>query len=90
MARREITLSSEVADRIIAMLEDGPKDPAGWREAMSWLEAESWPDVYAVLLFVLTQLDFSGPARAAASTWAPRSSTSRARTSAASGCSCAS
>src|SRR5512139_129475 len=62
MARREITLSSEVADRIIAMLEDGPQDPAGWREAMSWLEAESGPDVYAVLLFVLTQLDFSGAA----------------------------
>jgi diguanylate cyclase (GGDEF)-like protein len=62
MARREITLSSQVADRIIAMLEDGPKDPAGWREAMSWLEAESGPDVYAVLLFVLTQLDFSGAA----------------------------
>jgi diguanylate cyclase (GGDEF)-like protein len=62
MARREITFSSQVADRIIAMLEDGPKDPAGWREAMSWLEAESGPDVYAVLLFVLTQLDFSGAA----------------------------
>jgi diguanylate cyclase (GGDEF)-like protein len=62
MARREITLSSQVADRIIAMLEDGPKDPPGWREAMSWLEAESGPDVYAVLLFVLTQLDFSGAA----------------------------
>src|SRR5512143_493832 len=60
MARREITFSSEAADRIIAMLEDGPQDPAGWREAMSWLEAESGPDVYAVLLFVLTQLDFSG------------------------------
>ena len=60
MARRDITLSSEVADRIIAMLEDGPPDPAGWREAMSWLETESGPDVYAVLLFVLTQLDFSG------------------------------
>ncbi|HSD26889.1 MAG TPA: GGDEF domain-containing protein, partial [Vicinamibacteria bacterium] len=60
MARQEITLSSEVADRIIAMLEDGPEDPARWREAMSWLETESGPDVYAVLLFVLTQLDFSG------------------------------
>ncbi len=60
MARRDITLSSEVADRVIAMLEDGPQDPAGWREAMSWLETESGPDVYAVLLFVLTQLDFSG------------------------------
>jgi diguanylate cyclase (GGDEF)-like protein len=60
MVRRGITLSSGVADRIIAMLEDGPQTPAGWREAMSWLEAESGPDVYAVLLFVLTQLDFSG------------------------------
>jgi diguanylate cyclase (GGDEF)-like protein len=59
MVRQEITLSSGVADRIIAMLEDGPRTPAGWREAMSWFEAESGPDVYAVLLFVLTQLDFA-------------------------------
>jgi diguanylate cyclase (GGDEF)-like protein len=59
MPRREITLGSEVADRIIAMLEDGPQTPAGWREAMSWMETESGPDVYAVLLFVLTQLDFT-------------------------------
>jgi diguanylate cyclase (GGDEF)-like protein len=59
MVRQENTLSSEVADRIIAMLEDGPQTPAGWREAMSWLETESGPDVYAVLLFVLTQLDFT-------------------------------
>jgi diguanylate cyclase (GGDEF)-like protein len=60
MVRQEIKLSSAVADRIIAMLEEGPRTPAGWREAMAWLETESGPDVYAVLLFVLTQLDFSG------------------------------
>jgi diguanylate cyclase (GGDEF)-like protein len=60
MVRQEITLGSGVAERIIAMLEDGPRTPAGWREAMSWMETESGPDVYAVLLFVLTQLDFTG------------------------------
>ena len=60
MVRQEIRLSSAVADRIIGMLEEGPKTPAGWREAMAWLETESGPDVYAVLLFVLTQLDFPG------------------------------
>jgi diguanylate cyclase (GGDEF)-like protein len=59
MVKQEIRLSSAVADRIIAMLEEGPKTPAGWRETMSWLETESGPDVYAVLLFVLTQLDFA-------------------------------
>jgi diguanylate cyclase (GGDEF)-like protein len=58
MAKREIRLSSAVADRIIAMLEEGPKTPAGWRETMASLEDESGADVYAVLLFVLTQLDF--------------------------------
>jgi diguanylate cyclase (GGDEF)-like protein len=59
MEKHEIRLSSAVADRVIAMLEDGPKTPAGWRETMLWLESESGPDVYAVLLFVLTQLDFA-------------------------------
>jgi diguanylate cyclase (GGDEF)-like protein len=59
MVKQEIRLSSAVADRLIAMLEEGPKTPAGWREAMSWLETELGPDVYAVLLFVLTQLDFA-------------------------------
>ena len=63
MAKRDIRLSSAVADRIIAMLEEGPKTPAGWRETMVWLEKESGADVYAVLLFVLTQLDFP-PAQA--------------------------
>ncbi len=57
-------LSSTVADRVIGMLEEGPRTPAGWREAMSWLAKESGPEVYATLLFVLTQLDFeSEPAR---------------------------
>jgi diguanylate cyclase (GGDEF)-like protein len=57
-AQRDIRLSSAFADRIIAMLEEGPTSPAGWRETMARLETESGPDVYAVLLFVLTQLDF--------------------------------
>ena len=59
MVRQEIELSSAVADRIIAMLEEGPQTPAGWREAMAWLAKESGAEVYAVLLFVLTQLDFA-------------------------------
>jgi diguanylate cyclase (GGDEF)-like protein len=57
--KKEITLSSTVADRIISMLEEGPKTPAGWRETMVWLDKEAGPGVYAVLLFVLTQLDFT-------------------------------
>ncbi len=63
MAKGEIHMSSAVADRIIGMLEKGPKTPAGWRETMGRLEAESGADVYAVLLFVLTQIDFA-PGRA--------------------------
>ena len=59
MAKQGIRLSSAVADRIIAMLEEGPKTPAGWRDSMAWLEKESGAGVYAVLLFVLTQLDFA-------------------------------
>jgi len=58
MVRQETRLNSTVADRIIALLEEAPKTPEGWGGAMSRLEAESGPDVYAVLLFVLTQLDF--------------------------------
>ncbi len=63
MARVEIDPGSAVADRIVAMLEEGPKTPAGWRETMAWLEKEAGAEVYAVLLFVLTQLDFA-PAKA--------------------------
>ena len=59
MAKQEINPGSAVADRIVAMLEEGPKTPAGWRETMAWLEKESGAEVYAVLLFVLTQLDFA-------------------------------
>ncbi|HXK08980.1 MAG TPA: diguanylate cyclase [Vicinamibacteria bacterium] len=58
MFRPEAGPGSAVADRIVEMLEDGPRTPAGWREVMSCLEAESGPAVYAALLFVLTQLDF--------------------------------
>jgi diguanylate cyclase (GGDEF)-like protein len=62
--RPEGGLSSTVAERIIGMLEEGPRTPAGWREAMSWLAKEAGPEVYPTLLFVLTQLDFaSEPAR---------------------------
>jgi diguanylate cyclase (GGDEF)-like protein len=58
MMKQEITLSSAFADRIIALLEEGPTTPGGWRETMAWLEKEAGAGVYAVLLFVLTQLDF--------------------------------
>jgi diguanylate cyclase (GGDEF)-like protein len=56
--------ATTVAERIIALLEDGPATPAGWRDAMAKLGRQAGPEVYAALLFVLTQLDFaSGPAR---------------------------
>jgi diguanylate cyclase (GGDEF)-like protein len=58
MLRHETRLSSAVADRIVGLLEEAPRTPEGWGEAMARLERESGPDVYAVLLFVLTQLDF--------------------------------
>ena len=62
--RNENGMSSGVADRIISMLEEGPRTPLGWREAMAWLAKESGPEVYPTLLFVLTQLDFANePAR---------------------------
>jgi diguanylate cyclase (GGDEF)-like protein len=57
--RNENGMSSGVADRIISMLEEGPRTPLGWREAMAWLAKESGPEVYPTLLFVLTQLDFA-------------------------------
>jgi hypothetical protein len=59
MAKREIRPSTAVADRIVAMLGEGAKTPAGWREIMAGLEKESGARVYAVLLFLLTQLDFA-------------------------------
>jgi hypothetical protein len=58
------TMNSTLADRIVSMLEDGPRTPAGWREAMVWLAKESGTEAYPTLLFVLTQLDFANePAR---------------------------
>jgi diguanylate cyclase (GGDEF)-like protein len=59
MEREETGLGTPAADRIIQMLEDGPRTPAGWRQAMAGLAAGSGPEAYAVLLFVLTQLDFA-------------------------------
>ncbi|HEY8233643.1 MAG TPA: diguanylate cyclase [Vicinamibacteria bacterium] len=60
-ARAETILSSTIADRIIDMLGDGPRTPAGWRQAMDALAKQSGPGVYPALLFVLTQLDFDDP-----------------------------
>jgi len=60
MARPPIQLSSAVADRIIALLEDGPCDPVGWRRRMAVLESECGAEAYTVLLFVLTHLEFPG------------------------------
>ena len=59
MERPESGLGTPAADRIIQMLEDGPRTPAGWRQAMAGLAAGSGPGAYAVLIFVLTQLDFA-------------------------------
>ena len=64
LGRTENSMTSTIADRIIGMLEDGPRTPAGWREAMLWLAKELGAEAYPTLLFVLTQLDFeSEPAR---------------------------
>jgi diguanylate cyclase (GGDEF)-like protein len=54
----EVALNSAVADRIIALLEKGPQDPAGWRTSVEDMKAEWGEDVYTVLLFILTHLDF--------------------------------
>jgi diguanylate cyclase (GGDEF)-like protein len=60
MKGQPIALSSAVADRIIALLEQGATDLDGWRRAMRGLERETGLEVYTVLLFVLTHLEFSG------------------------------
>jgi diguanylate cyclase (GGDEF)-like protein len=62
IGKQENGLGSTIADRIIAMLEDGPPTPAGWREAMLRLAKESGSEAYPALLFVLTQLDFANEA----------------------------
>lgn len=59
MKRQPIALSSAVADRIIALLEQGATDLDGWRRAMCALEKETGLEVYTVLLFVLTHLEFA-------------------------------
>jgi diguanylate cyclase (GGDEF)-like protein len=59
MNRQAIALSSAVADRIIALLEQGATDLDGWRRAMCALEKETGLEVYTVLLFVLTHLEFA-------------------------------
>jgi len=58
--RQDTKFSSAVADRIVALLEEGPLEAAGWVKTMKRLEKELGLDVYSVLLFVLTHLDFSG------------------------------
>jgi diguanylate cyclase (GGDEF)-like protein len=47
-----------LAGRIIALLEEGPEGPEGWRSRLARLERRFGRDVYAVLLFVLTHLEF--------------------------------
>ena len=62
--RTEDAMNSTIADRVVSMLEEGPRTPAGWREAMHSLAKESGLEAYRTLLFVLTQLDFAHePAR---------------------------
>jgi diguanylate cyclase (GGDEF)-like protein len=58
MTTPEVALNSAVADRIIALLERGPQDPAGWRASIHDMEREWGEDVYTVLLFILSHLDF--------------------------------
>ncbi len=60
MKRQDTKLSSDVADRIVALLEEGPLEAAEWVKTMKRLEKEFGLDVYSVLLFVLAHLDFSG------------------------------
>ena len=63
MRTQETRLSSEVAERIIAFLEEGSTDVDEWARRMRQLEESRGPEIYEVLIFVLTHLDFS-PARA--------------------------
>jgi diguanylate cyclase (GGDEF)-like protein len=58
MTAPEVSLSSAVAERIIGLLEKGPDGPAGWGRSVAEMETEWGADVYPVLLFILTHLDF--------------------------------
>jgi hypothetical protein len=60
MRRQDTKLSSAFAERIVGLLEKGSLDAVEWELKMKRLEKESGPDVYSVLLFVLTHLDFTG------------------------------
>jgi diguanylate cyclase (GGDEF)-like protein len=60
-------LDSTIADRVIGLLEKGPREPEGWRSSIAALEAEWGREVCRVLIFVLTQLDF--PAEKARRHW---------------------
>jgi len=59
MTTRETRLSSDVAERIIAFLEEGSTDVAEWARRMRQLEKDRGPEVYEVLILVLTHLDFA-------------------------------
>ena len=48
----EMNLSSEIAERIIAMLEEGSTDPGEWERRMTRLERSRGAGVYVVLIFV--------------------------------------
>jgi diguanylate cyclase (GGDEF)-like protein len=60
MRRQDTKLSSAFAERIVGLLEKDSLDAVEWELKMKRLEKESGPDVYSVLLFVLTHLDFTG------------------------------
>jgi diguanylate cyclase (GGDEF)-like protein len=49
---------ARIADRLIALLEEKPRGSGAWREKGAELERIYGPDVYSVLLFLLTHLDF--------------------------------
>jgi diguanylate cyclase (GGDEF)-like protein len=57
MRKAQPALDSTIADRVIALLEDGPRDPEGWRARVAALEGEWGREVCRVLVFVLTHLD---------------------------------
>jgi diguanylate cyclase (GGDEF)-like protein len=59
MKAHETTFSSAVAERIIQLLEEGSPDHEAWALKVEGLEKELGPDLYVVLLFVLTHLEFT-------------------------------
>jgi diguanylate cyclase (GGDEF)-like protein len=59
MKAQETRFSSAVAERIIRLLEEGSPDHEAWAASVEKLAQEHGPDLYVVLLFVLTHLEFS-------------------------------